>query len=224
MVEDYLSDREQEEALRAWWRENRNWILGGVVLGLGLLAGYQYWQTYTARRADEAGKLYTQFQDAMTRHDADKAAQVLQDLSARHEGSAYTQQGRLQLAKARVDAGKYEEALPYLQAVVDHSKDKQLAEVARLRQARILAQMGKYDDALKLLDVESAGAFASQVREIRGDVYVAQGDLEKARAEYAAALEGDTDPRGNRAMLELKLQEIGGGKTASAPAAQGQPR
>jgi predicted negative regulator of RcsB-dependent stress response len=220
MVEDYLSDREQEEALRAWWRENRAWILGGIVLGLGLLAGYQYWQSYVARRADEAGKLHTQFQDAMTRRDADQAAKLLQDLAKDHEGSAYTQQGRLQLAKARVDAGKYEEALPFLQAVMDTSKDKQLAEVARIRSARIQAQLGKYDEALKLLDVESAGAFASQVREARGDIYVTKGDQENARAEYAAALEGNTDPRG-KAMLELKLQEIGGGKSVTA--AQGQP-
>jgi predicted negative regulator of RcsB-dependent stress response len=222
MVEDYLSDREQEEALRAWWRENRMWILGGIVLGIGLLAGWQFWQNYTARRADEAGKLYTQFQDALARHDPDQAGKLLQDLVKDHEGSAYTQQGRLQLAKDRVDAGKFEEALPYLQAVIDKSKDNQLAEVARLRSARVQAQLGKYDDALKLLDVESAGAFAPQVREARGDIYVAKGDQEKARAEYAAALDGNTDPRG-KGMLELKLQEIGGGKSETAAAPQGQP-
>ena len=39
MVEDYLTDRDQEEALRNWWRENWRWILGGVVLGLALLGG-----------------------------------------------------------------------------------------------------------------------------------------------------------------------------------------
>jgi predicted negative regulator of RcsB-dependent stress response len=221
MVEDYLSDREQEEALRAWWRENRMWILGGIVLGVGLLAGWQYWQNYTARRADEAGKLYTQFQGALSRHDSDQAAKLLQDLEKDHKGSAYTQQGRLQLAKERVDAGKFEEALPFLQSVMDTSKDPQLAQVARIRSARVQAQLGKYDDALKLLDVEKAGAFAPQVREVRGDIYVAKGDQEKARAEYAAALDGITDPRG-KGMLELKLQEIGGGKSVTA-AAQGQP-
>jgi predicted negative regulator of RcsB-dependent stress response len=220
MVEDYLSDREQEEALRAWWRENRNWILGGVVLGLGLLAGYQYWQSYTARRADEAGKLHTQFREALARHDSEQAARLLQDLSSAHERSAYTQQGRLQLAKHRVDAGKFEEALPYLQAVIDKSKDQQLAEVARMRSARVLSQLGKHDDALKLLDVEAAGAFAPQVRELRGDVYVAKGDLENARAEYAAGLEGNDDQR-SRGILELKLQEVGGGKSGTA--VQGQP-
>jgi predicted negative regulator of RcsB-dependent stress response len=49
MVEDYLTDRDQEEALRNWWQENWKWILAGIALGLGLLAAYQYWQTYRDR-------------------------------------------------------------------------------------------------------------------------------------------------------------------------------
>jgi predicted negative regulator of RcsB-dependent stress response len=42
-----------------------------------------------------------------------------------------------------------------------------------------------------LLNVEKAGAFAAQVREIRGDALVAKGDAQGARAEYAAALAPD---------------------------------
>ena len=36
MVEEYLTDRDQEEALRNWWKENWRWIFGGIVLGLAL--------------------------------------------------------------------------------------------------------------------------------------------------------------------------------------------
>ena len=57
MVEDYLTDRDQEEALRNWWRENWKWILAGVALGLGLLAAYQYWQTYQSQRANAAARM-----------------------------------------------------------------------------------------------------------------------------------------------------------------------
>jgi len=42
-VED-LSDNEREEQLRRWWSENWLWIAGGIALGLGALAGFQYWQ------------------------------------------------------------------------------------------------------------------------------------------------------------------------------------
>jgi predicted negative regulator of RcsB-dependent stress response len=221
MVEDYLSDREQEEALRAWWRENRNWILGGVVLGLGVLGGWQYWQKHRNERADAAAKVYAEFQGALTRRDNDQAERLMRDLADEHGSSAYVQQARLMLAKTRADEGKFEAALPHLQAIITESRDEELAQVARLRSARLLAQLARHDDALKMLDVETTGAFAAQVREVRGDVFAAKGDNKSARAEYAAAL-GTTDPGINRPLVELKLQEVGGADEPT-PAAEGQP-
>lgn len=230
MVEDYLSDREQEEALRSWWRENWRWIIGGVVLGLALLGGWRYWEVYRGQRADQAAKLYEDFQAALGKSDLEQADRLLQDFSSDHDTSAYAQQGRLLLAKAHVDADKIDAALPLLQAVIDKSKDKELAQVARLRSARLLIQQGKHDEALELLDVESAGAFAAPVREIRGDALLAKGDRDGARAEYAAALTAQTDAladaRIDRTMLELKLQEVGGDKSAAtdqAASVQGEP-
>jgi predicted negative regulator of RcsB-dependent stress response len=226
MVED-LSDQEQEELLRNWWRENWKWIAAGVVLGLGLLGGWQYWQVYKTQRAERAAKLYQDFQGAMSRGEADQAGRLLDDLAKDHASSAYTQQGRLLLAKQHADAGKYDEAIAQLRTVASETKDKELAQVARLRSARLLVQQGKHDDALKLLDVESAGSFTAQVRELRGDALFAKGDAAGARAEYAAALAAGDDVQIDRATLELKLQEVGGDTRAEASAAatatKGQP-
>jgi predicted negative regulator of RcsB-dependent stress response len=171
----------------------------------------------------------------LDRNELDDANRALATLAADYEKSPYTQQSRLLLAKKHVDAGKIDEAMPLLQAVADKSVDDELAWVARLRVARLLIQQGKHDEALKLLDVEKAGAFAAQVREIRGDAQVAKGDRDAARAEYAAALadniEGQADRTLDRSMLEMKLQDVGGDKTETAvptlapasPPAEGQP-
>jgi predicted negative regulator of RcsB-dependent stress response len=226
MVED-LSDQEQEEALRNWWRENWKWIMAGIVLGLGMLGGWQYWKVYQTQRAERAGRVYQDLQAALGRDEADQAGRLLDELSKDYPSSAYTQQGRLLLAKRHADAGKYDEAIALLRTVAGESKDKELAQVARLRTARLLLQQGKHDDALKLLDVESAGAFAAHVRELRGDALFAKGDMNAARAEYAAALDAADDAQIDRATLELKLQEVGGDvsaeKTAAAAATKGQP-
>jgi predicted negative regulator of RcsB-dependent stress response len=226
MVDD-LSDREQEELLRNWWHENWKWIAAGVVLGLGLLGGWQYWQVYKTGRAERAAKLHHDFQGALSRGESDQASRLLDELAEDFPASAYTQQGRLLLAKQHVDAGKYDEAIALLRTVANDSKDKELAQVATLRTARLLVQQGKHDDALQLLDVESAGSFVGQVRELRGDALFAKGDAAAARAEYAAALAA-TDVQIDRATLELKLQEVGGDtsaepSTAAAAATKGQP-
>lgn len=220
MVEEYLTDRDQEEALRNWWRENWSWILGGIVLGLALLGGWQYWKTREAHSAAGAAKLYADFTGALGRNELDDANRSLSTLAADYKKSPYTQQSRLLLAKQHVDEGKFDEALPLLRAVIDESADAELAWVARLRVARLLIQQGKHDDALKLLDPEKAGAFAAQVREIRGDAQVAKGNPDAARAEYAAALADNIDARADRMidrnLLEMKLQDVGGDKKAAA--------
>jgi predicted negative regulator of RcsB-dependent stress response len=225
MVEDYLNDRDQEEALRNWWRENWRWILAGVVLGLGLLAGWTYYQKYRDAQADHAAKAYADFQKALAANDDAQAGKVLDSLAGEHASSAYTQEGRLLLAKRHAEAGRFDQAIQQLRQVVASSSDEELGHIAQLRLARLLIQTGKHDEALKELDVEKAGAFAAQVREIRGDALLAKGDAQGARAEYAAALAGDTKGEIDRATVELKLRDVGGDvpapKPATAPAAKG---
>ncbi len=224
MVEDYLTDRDQEEALRNWWRENWKWILAGVALGLGLLAGYQYWQSYRGHESDSAAKVYQDFQKALTAKDQEQAKRLLQDLENDHAKSAYTQQGHLLLAKEDAEAGRFDDSIKHLRQVADTSRDAELAHVARLRLARLLVQTGKHDEVLQLLDVEKAGAFAAQVHEIRGDALVAKGDAQGARAEYAAALAAESKGQIDRPTVELKLRDVGGEvpKAPAGPAAQGE--
>jgi predicted negative regulator of RcsB-dependent stress response len=221
MVEDYLTDRDQEEALRNWWRENWKWILAGVALGLGLLAAYQYWQTYRSQRAGQAAKVYADLQKALTGNDLEQAGRLLNDLAGDHAKSGYTQQGRLLLAKRDAEAGKFDEAIKHLRQVADTSSDDELAHIARLRLARLLIQTGKHDEALQLLDVEKAGVFAAPMREVRGDALVAKGDAQGARAEYAAALAAESKGQIDRPTVEMKLRDVGGEvpATPATPAA-----
>ncbi len=223
MVDDYLSDREQEEALRNWWRENWSWILGGVVLGLALLGGWQYFKSYTTKRAVEAASLYSDFQAPNTPEEKRNAA--LDRLIADFPRSPYTVQARLLRAKTHIEASEFDQAATLLRAVVESAKDEELVHIARLRLARVLIQQGKHDEALNLLKPETAGAFAAQVREVRGDALFAKGDRDAARAEYAAALAANADAMTDRTLLEMKLQQTGGTTAANleAPPAEGQP-
>lgn len=218
LTEDYLSDSEQEEALRNWWRENWPWIVGGVVLGLALLAGWRYWTTQQERTQADAAKLYESVESALVSKDYAKAKTELDKLTADFDRSAYAQQGRIALAKANVDAGKYDEAGVLLRTAMEKSKDAELADIARLRLARVLLQQGKHDAALNQLQPDDLGKFAPHAREIRGDALFAKGDAEGARAEYAAALSA-TGTTFDRNLVELKLQEVGG----TAPAAASTP-
>lgn len=223
MVEDYLSDREQEEALRTWWRDNWRWILGGIALGVALLVGWFKWQDYREDRGEAAATQYDALRVAAEQRNLENAQKELDKLVADHGHSSYTQQGRLLVAKLQVDGGKIDAAVPLLREVIDKSKDDALSSIAKLRLGRVLVQQAKHDEAIALLDVDELGAFAAAAREIRGDANVAKGDQSAARAEYAAAL-AVPDAKIDRALVELKLQEVGGTSAGAQEQAAAAPK
>ena len=216
MVEDYLSDREQEEALRIWWRENWLWVIGGVAIGLAGLGAWQLWSRHVEVQAETAAQLYTDLSGALaspapTAADKDKAAALLTQLDAEHAKSPYSDQAHLAMARVKVAAGEYDQAIAELKVAADRSADDALVQLAQLRMARLQVQLGRPDDALALLDVNKAGAFARTMHELRGDALLAKGDRSGARLAYQAALnEGaDKESAGGTELLQLKLQDLG---------------
>ena len=43
-IDDLLNEHEQSERVRSWLQKNALGLIGGVALGLGLIAGWQWWQ------------------------------------------------------------------------------------------------------------------------------------------------------------------------------------
>ena len=56
---DDLSEREQLDAIKKWWSENGKAIVAGLIIGLGAVFGWQYWQRWQDRVAEEASALYS---------------------------------------------------------------------------------------------------------------------------------------------------------------------
>src|SRR5262245_44152735 len=83
MVEDYLSEREQAEALREWWKENWRWIVGGVALGFALLIGWTQWNAYRDARAEDAAKHFEDVKAALAKQDVEGASRLLTELVAK---------------------------------------------------------------------------------------------------------------------------------------------
>ena len=58
MVDEYLSEREQADQLRAWFKENWLWLVAGTVLGLGGVYGYRWWNAHQEARSEEIGRAH----------------------------------------------------------------------------------------------------------------------------------------------------------------------
>jgi predicted negative regulator of RcsB-dependent stress response len=226
MVEEYLSDREQEEALRSWWNDNWRWVISGMVLGLAMLGGWQYWRQQVQLRAEAAAQTYSELTTALAAGDKDKIEKLVKDLDTTHAKSPYADQAHLALAQNKVMAGQFEQAATELKLVLENSKDEALRPLARVRLARVQLQLGHADEALALLDVSKAGAFVGQAHEIRGDALLAKGDRSGARLAYQAAINEHTGQEQSPAegeLLRLKLQDLSDADSAVEPAAAAPP-
>jgi predicted negative regulator of RcsB-dependent stress response len=95
-----------------------------------------------------------------------------------------------------------------LQDVLQRTKDKDLALVARLRLARVQIAQKKADDAIKTLDGTDAGAFAARFHEVRGDAYHLKADDAAALKEYQAARLGDVAETVDPQLLDLKIADL----------------
>jgi predicted negative regulator of RcsB-dependent stress response len=154
---------------------------------------------------------------ALEASDRTQAMVSLGELEREHPGSPYVDQGRLLAARIYVDEGALDKAAGELASIAEHSKDSELALVARLRLARVQIAQGKAESALATLGAAQNGAFAGRYHEVRGDAYYAKGDKAAALREYRAAQQsGD----GSDSLLGLKIADLSAYAPAATPPAQ----
>jgi predicted negative regulator of RcsB-dependent stress response len=117
-VDEYLSDKEQVERLRAWWRENGWFLIGGVAIGLLAIYGYRQYFSYQDRQAETAGALYAAVKEAVDGDDTATAETRFGELKAEYPDNVYTHQAALLLASAEVVTAPDAARTSYLEAMV----------------------------------------------------------------------------------------------------------
>lgn len=206
-MDEYLSEKEQLEHIRQWWSDYGWYLIGGVAIGLLSIFGYLRYQDSVAASSEAAAALYRELEAAVEDDDLSEAQRVLEALQTQHDGSPYTDNGALMLARM-VLVSDTELAIEALRRVLETSRDREIAMIARLRLARVLAWREQYDEALQLLTIDQPGPFAARMSDIRGDILLASGDADGARAAYTAALIMPGSDAIDRNYLQMKLSSL----------------
>ena len=225
-MDDYKSEKEQWDEIKSWIKENGAWIVAGVVIGVGGIYGYRFWNARQEQHAIEAHSHYGNVLNALFRDRREDALKEIAQLDDEFARTPYADQARLALARWYVERGKAADAATPLRQVMDESRDEVLRLIARLRLARVLAEEGKLDDALKLLDAGGSSGFDPRYQEARGDILLAKGDRAGALAAYRAAAGSTVAQILNEDLLNLKIADLADvtPTAAAPPAAVKEPR
>ena len=135
--------------------------------------------------------------------------------------TAFAQQGGLLTAKLQFDKGELDAAAASLGWVAANAVEDEYKTVAHLRLAGLLLDQKKYDDALKQLDGAVAPEFAALVADRRGDILLAQGKPDDAKAAYTKAWQAMDAKLDYRRLVEAKLTALGAAPPAEAPKTAG---
>ncbi|HZZ94438.1 MAG TPA: tetratricopeptide repeat protein [Usitatibacter sp.] len=206
-----FEEQERIAELKAWWEDNRWYVVGAIVVAIVAFAGWQGWQMWKQKRAGEAAALYRPVAEAAKGDDPKRIADAAKPLFDRAPDSFQASEAALMLAKAAFAKGDLAEAQKQLQWVVANGAAEH-RPVARLRLAAVLLEQKKYDDALKVLDDNKDAAFAPLVDDARGDVMLAAGRIDEARASYKAAIDASGPRNPVRQVAQTKLDALGGGQ------------
>ncbi|MCP3664007.1 MAG: tetratricopeptide repeat protein [Gammaproteobacteria bacterium] len=205
MVDLNLSEEEQVEALKKWWKENGRSVVAGVVLGLGGVFGWQFWGQYQQNQAAQASFQFQQLNQAVSQNASESAVIQAEKLQSEHGDSSYALFATMELAKVRYAEGDLDGAQKEWQWVIDNSSDISLRQIARLRLARALLGADKVESAKALIAKSENDSFRGEFSEIKGDIALASGDSEAARAAYKEAL---AEGASNSALVEMKLDDL----------------
>lgn len=201
----HLTEKDQVELLKKWW--NQYGVVGILTIALGLGANYAwtYYKSQQAEYAQNASIVYEKMKNSLSKNNLTEYKTQANYILENYKKSPYAALASFSLTSEALKENKVDDAKYYLQFVINNHKKAHLRQIARIRMARILLSQKAYGDALSTLAKVDDKTFMPMIEEVRGDVYLAQGDNKKANLAYKSALE--TLSTGDYPVLRMKYEE-----------------
>ncbi|MCK9635942.1 tetratricopeptide repeat protein [Methylobacter sp. Wu8] len=214
-MEIYDTEEEQVEALKRWWKENSTSTIVGLVMGIVIILGWNYWQDHKKERAAQASATYDQLLKALDDDKKDSADKLAERMQEQFKGTEYAAFSGLFQAKLKAQQGDVAAAKQILKTIAAES-NKALGNIARIRLVRLMLATGEYEQGLQVInevDAKQASSYSANYDELVGDLYVALDRLDEARTSYQNALrEGQPSP-----LLQFKIDDLTAQEKLEAP-------
>lgn len=210
-MSELKTEEEQIEAFKTWWKKNGTSLVLAVSVGVAGYFGFQAWQQNQENHLAEASSLFESMSQAAADLSQEKnlktvsfiADQLVNDF----DDTGYATFAHLFQAKVDVIGEDYDAAIDTLNEAKESTDDDTLKAISDLRISKVLVHQGELDKALSQLAMINLTEFDSLKLELKGDVLLAQGKTDEARASYQAARNAQT-PQAQNPLLDIKLQDL----------------
>ncbi len=208
MLNVYLNEYEQWNALKKWWHRYNAIVIVTFSILLLALSAYKYWNWHQMKAMELASNTYERMMLASANHQSKQINKYANELVKKYPESIYSDAARLSLAKLAVSERDFDAAEQQLMWVAEHSKISELAAVAKIRLARIWYVNKKFAKALSILKGIDSKVYLPLVDELRGDIYTAMNQFDKAVDYYRKALSEVQNYGVGNLFLEMKSNDL----------------
>ena len=205
-MEIYDTEEEQVAALKRWWKANGQSAIIGLIAGILIVVGWNFWKSYQNDKALESSALFGQLLTAINENNTESAQKISERLIENYGSTSYADYSSLFQVREKVQAGEFDKAKSILKNLIN-TADDDLKHIARIRLIRLQLATEEYEQGLQLIaevDASRSKSFEAGYEELKGDLYVALDRIGEARTAYQNALRlGQRTP-----LLQYKIDDV----------------
>lgn len=188
-MDTHTTEEQQIARLKKLWKDNASSILVGLAIGLSALYGFRYWVGWQDGIAREASNVYASAMVALDVGNEPVLMEKTGELITNYNKTPYAVLAALMQARVQIEAGNLVSAEGQIRWALDNSSAEIMQLIARLRLARVQMEQDKLEDAESTLaGALPSGLFVALFDELRGDIHMLRGDIQKAQDVYRLAL------------------------------------
>ncbi|MBP6123710.1 MULTISPECIES: YfgM family protein [Providencia] len=204
-MEVYTNENDQVEAVKRFFANNGVALVVGLVIGVGGVFGWNYWQSHKTNVLQESAQKYENV-SAQLRSGSVQSIEAAQKFVVETD-DVYSAMMGLELAQISVDKGELANAEKALTGALPKAKTADMQDLINFRLARVQLAEGKADEAIASVANIKSQSWQAAAQDVRGDALLHKGDKAGAKAAYTQGLESEGS-QALRGILTLKLNNV----------------
>lgn len=204
-MEVYTNENDQVDAIKRFFVDNGVALIVGLVIGVGAILGWNYWQSHKTNVLQESAQKFESI-SAQLHTGSAQGIEAAQKFAAETD-DVYSAMIGLEIAQVSVDKGELANAEKALADALTKAKTDDMQDLINLRLARVQLAQGNADAALSSIANIKAKSWQAAAQYIRGDALLQKGDNAGAKAAYTQGLESEGS-QSLRSLLTLKLNNV----------------